>query len=264
MAHFTILHNEYTSFVEEKAGFSVYIEIDGKKILFDTSMKRDIIENAKQAKIDLTHLDYVILSHGHYDHSDGLMHLDYGNIAHILAHPDCFQKKFVMHQGKEIFIGCPLHLEYLQRETDVILSKKPYWIINQRLVFLGEIPRRNEFEAKNPIGYDENHKPDFVLDDSAIVIKSPEGLVVISGCSHAGICNIIEYAKEVCSDERVLMVLGGFHIFESNLIQPTIQYFQKLKCPQIYPAHCLSDEAFTSMEKIGGTRFQTLETFTIN
>ncbi len=261
MGIITVLHNEYPSFVEERAGFSVLIEIDSVKILFDTSLNDDIIPNAQKASIDLSEVDYVVLSHGHYDHTDGLKNLDLSGISHILAHPDCFQKKFATHKGKEIYIGCPLHLEFLQRETEVLLTKDPYWILPDRMVFLGEIPRQNDFEAKKPIGYDADHQSDFVLDDSAVVIKTDQGLLIISGCSHAGICNIVEYAKRVCNDERIYMVMGGFHLFEDHLIAPTVDYFQSQNFDLLYPAHCLSDNAFAAIFEMGGKRIHTLETF---
>jgi len=255
----TILHNEYTTFIEDRAGFSVLIEIAKKKILFDTSMKNDIIINALKGNIDLSTIDYVVLSHGHYDHTDGLKYLDLTKINHIVAHPDCFKKRFVKDKEREIYIGIPFFLEYLQREVDVIQSMEPYWIIEDGVVFLGEIPRKNNFEARNPLGYLENGDLDWIIDDSALVIKSNQGLIIISGCSHSGICNIIEYAKEVCKDERIYVVMGGMHLFEENRIAPTINYLKEQNIRQLYAAHCLSDLGFSEMEKNGAHRIHTLE-----
>ncbi|XEO78241.1 7,8-dihydropterin-6-methyl-4-(beta-D-ribofuranosyl)-aminobenzene-5'-phosphate synthase [Candidatus Lokiarchaeum ossiferum] len=260
MNKITILHNEYPSFKEESAGFSVLIQIDSSKILFDTSLKNDVKLNAQQASISLTGLDYVILSHSHYDHTDGLKFLDFDQISHLLAHPDCFTPKFATHDGKEMYIGCPFYLPYLQREMDVILTTEPFWVIPEKMVFLGEIPRLNDFEAQNPLGYDEHHKQDFVMEDSAVVIKTSQGLAIISGCSHAGICNIVEYAKQICQENRIYMILGGFHLFEDHLIPPTVAYFQAQSITHLYPAHCLSDKAFIALQNIGGKRISTLET----
>lgn len=263
MKTITILHNEYLTFKEDTAGFSVLIQLDSLRILFDTSLKNDVALNALQASIPLTGIDYLILSHSHYDHTDGLKYLDFSQISHLLAHPECFTPKFAKHEGKEIYIGCPFYLPYLQREMDVILTTEPYWVLPEKMVFLGEIPRGNAFEAQKPLGYNDQHQQDFVLEDSAIVIKTPQGLAVISGCSHSGICNIIEYAKRICHEERIYMVLGGFHLFDDKLIPPTVEYFQAQKIENLYPAHCLSEKAFLAMQNIGGKRISTLETITL-
>lgn len=262
MIKLTVLHNEYESFGEERAGFSILIEYQEEKlkILFDTSMKNDIIINAKNKNIDLSNIDYVVLSHGHYDHTDGLKYLKLSEIKHIVAHPDCFKKKFVKYKGKEVYIGIPFFLEYLQRETNVIQSKNPYWI-SEKVVFLGEIPRKNNFEGQESLGYLENHERDLILDDSALVIKSNDGLVIISGCSHSGICNIIEYAKGVCNEDKIAVVMGGFHLFDNNRVFHTIDYLQHQEIEKLFVAHCLSDFAFAEMEKAGALRIHTLEEF---
>jgi len=86
------------------------------------------------------------------------------------------------------------------------------------LIFLGEVDRIYDFETKNTIGKVlENgvEKDDFLYDDSALAYKSPDGLIIITGCSHAGICNIVEYDKKICGDKRVIDVIGGFSFAES-------------------------------------------------
>lgn len=82
---------------------------------------------------------------------------------------------------------------------------------------------------------------DTVLNDSAIVYKSSKGLFIITGCSHSGICNIIEYAKNVCHDNRIYGVLGGFHLFDvDERLEKTINYFQENNIELLYPCHCVS------------------------
>ena len=94
MIKITVLHNELDEFVEEKSGFSVLIETKTKKFLFDASYSNDIIENARKGKIDLSNIDYLVLSHGHIDHTEGLKFVDFSCVKNLLAHPDCFQKKY--------------------------------------------------------------------------------------------------------------------------------------------------------------------------
>ena len=252
----TILHNELERYTGDKSGFSLLIEINSKKILFDVSYSNDIIENSNKAGIKLNNIDYLVLSHGHIDHTEGLKFIEFSNVKNLLAHPDCFQKKYF--EGEEE-IGCPIALDELKQKTNVILSKKPYWIEKDKIVFLGQIPRNINFEAKESIGYLENKKDDFVLDDSAIAITTDKGLVIISGCSHAGICNIIAYAKQVCKENKIYLLLGGFHLFNKKITDKTIEFIKKQKIEHTYPAHCLDDYAFSEFKKIGGKRIHTLQ-----
>ena len=259
MVKITILHNELDKFVEEKSGFGILIEAENKRILFDTSYFNDIIKNAKKGKIDLSNIDYIILSHGHIDHTEGLRFVDFSNVKNLLAHPDCFQKKYFKGEG---YIGIPLLLDYLKRKTKVILTKEPFWIEKDKIVFLGQIPRKINFEAKEPVGYLENEEDDFVLDDSAIAIKTKKGLIIISGCSHSGICNIIEYAKKVCNENKIYVLMGGFHLFNREVADKTIEFIKDQNIEQIYPAHCLDNYAFSKFKEIGGKRIRTLHKLT--
>ncbi|MCD6576293.1 MAG: MBL fold metallo-hydrolase [Nanoarchaeota archaeon] len=252
MIKITILHNEYEEWRED-SGFSVLIEAFGKKILFDTSLKEEIVKNSQKARIELNNVDFIVLSHGHFDHTDGLKHLT-GTKAVVIAHPNCFEKKYFNSE----YIGCPFSLEEVKSKFKVVLSKKPYWI-NKHILFLGEIPRKNNFENK-AVGMLENGKPDYLKDDSALVILTKKGIVIITGCSHSGICNIINYAKDITKEKKIYAILGGFHLLEDDIqLVKTIECFKKLKPKKIFPAHCLSKKAFREFEKIGGKRIRTLE-----
>lgn len=250
----TVLNNELNCFQEENSGFSVLIESDDKKILFDLSYKDDIYKNVKKGNVDLNKIDFIVLSHSHIDHTEGLRFFDFSLAKNLLAHPDCFKE--IYYEGE--FAGCPLKLDYLKRKINVILTKESHWI-SENIVFLGQIPRKNDFEVKSPVGYLKTGEEDFVLEDSAIAVKTKKGIVIITGCSHSGICNIIEYAKLICNDNRVYSILGGLHLFENNLIEKTINYLKTQNIKFIYAAHCLSDFGFQEFAKIGGIRLKTLE-----
>ena len=133
--------------------------------------------------------------------------------------------------------------------------------LGEAVWFLGEIPRKNDFEArKTPFYYmeDGQRHPDFLMDDTALAIRTDRGLAVVSGCSHAGICNICEYAREVTGEERLHAVLGGFHLLEdSDVLESTLDYFRKVRPDHLYPMHCTAlpalarfYEAF-GIEKLG-------------
>lgn len=115
--------------------------------------------------------------------------------------------------------------------------------VTENLLFLGEIPRVTGFENQNPIGlYEESgeKRPDFLLDDTGLVYRTDQGLFLITGCSHSGICNMVEYAKQVCGDDRILGILGGFHLLEDNpQLAETVRFLRDCKPQSLYPCHCV-------------------------
>ena len=115
--------------------------------------------------------------------------------------------------------------------------------LTDRVVLLGEIVRSNGFEAKKALGKIMEkgaEKHDFLLDDSALAYKSPGGLVIITGCSHAGICNIVEQAREVCGEDRVVDIVGGLHLLDPSAVQlqGTLDYLQALRPGSMHAGHC--------------------------
>ena len=232
---------------------SYYIEDEGKKILFDTGYSDVLIRNAERMGIDLKTVDTIAISHSHNDHTRGLLFLtDYMDLTKttLIAHPDCFLPKYV--DGG--YIGAPFSSEKMAEMTNYQPSKGVKRITD-RLYFLGTIPRTNDYENQSPIGVaevDGKLVDDYNLDDTALVYKSDDGIFVITGCSHSGICNIVDYAKFVCDDDRVLGVLGGFHLFEADdQLTKTIEYLENCKIEKLYPCHCVSLKAkHRMMEKL--------------
>ncbi|WP_240478294.1 MBL fold metallo-hydrolase [Photobacterium aquae] len=234
-------------------GVSYLITEGDTKVLFDVGYSDVFIQNARKMNESLMDVNYVVISHGHNDHTGGLVPLVklYSEARAegincqsptVVAHPEAFSYK--EYSGDEI--GSVLDGKKIGKYFDTSLTNKPLWITD-KLVFLGEIERTNDFENLDPIGRCEHVDTifdDYVKDDSALVYKSPQGLVIITGCSHAGICNIIEYAKKVCGDDRVLDVIGGFHLLEPSKVQSegTLNYFKEQDINNIHPCHCTSLE----------------------
>ncbi|MDU2063302.1 MAG: MBL fold metallo-hydrolase [Sporomusaceae bacterium] len=230
-------------------GVSYYIEENGIKLLFDAGYSDVFLKNARKMNIDLGAINSIVLSHGHNDHTGGLFYLiqyytelfmEHGiyNKPQLIAHPVAFKNKW---EG-QVDIGSLINEDKLRQHFDLILSKSELWLTD-KLVFLGEIERKNDFENQRPVGTircEKGDVPDFVLDDSALVYKSADGLVIITGCSHAGICNIIETAKKVCNDTRIADIIGGFHLLNpsQDLLDKTCEYMKKNNVTHIAPCHC--------------------------
>ena len=224
-------------------GLSYLIDAD-KKVLFDTGNSDVFMINADRLKISMDEVDMVVLSHGHWDHGNGLKF--FGNKT-LLTHPDSFSKRY--NKKDDRYVGLDQSQEELRSKYRIITSKIPFRI-SPEITFLGEIPRRNDFEAKHTYFSLEDGTEDFVMDDSALMVQTSNGLVIISGCAHAGICNTIEYACEIAGNHKVLGVIGGFHLKNDNDITlKTIQYLKDKGIERIYPSHCTAFPALAAFSR---------------
>ncbi|RCX16377.1 7,8-dihydropterin-6-yl-methyl-4-(beta-D-ribofuranosyl)aminobenzene 5'-phosphate synthase [Anaerobacterium chartisolvens] len=221
---------------------SYYIEDGNEKILFDTGYSDVFIRNARALHIDLNALSKIVLSHGHNDHTGGLKYFikQYGmSRVELIVHPDALRQKIFDKES----IGCDLCKEEIASIKNLLLSTTPV-SVSENIVFLGEIPSVHAFEAREAIGRQKAGDvfiEDYVLDDSALVYNGANGLFIITGCSHSGICNIIEYAKKIFPGHNVMGVIGGFHLFDVNSrLNTTIKYLKDTDVRDLYPCHCVS------------------------
>jgi len=208
-------------------GFSAFLEVPGSKILFDTGHTDLYWKNAKHLSIKLQETDIIVLSHHHWDHCGGITHHSFESRKKLVVHPD-------------LPAGLPENIQGLiQKDFDITLSRKPFHLTDE-IIFLGEIPRRFTFEKGV-------YKDDPMLDDTALAVRTSRGTVVLTGCSHAGICNICEYAKEV-TKTPVIAVIGGFHLMaeEVEVIEKTVEYFKSESQMTLYPMHCVDFPALAA------------------
>jgi len=247
MIKIKILNTEHEKFSNENSGLSILVENNEETILFDTSLGNEIIDKIKDK-----HINFLVLSHGHIDHTDGLRFINLKKVKKLVTHPSCFKPRFY----KKTPIGIPVSLDFCKQKTEVKLTTKPLKL-TKNVIFLGEIPRINFFEKIKPVTI-ESEIPDFVEDDSAIAIKTSKGTIIITGCSHSGICNIINFAKEV-TKQRVIGVIGGFHLFNFKQAKQTIEFLKNEKIELVRPMHCLSKEAFKLFEQEGFKKIKTNE-----
>lgn len=231
-------------------GFSAWIEHGDARILFDTGFSDVYRRNAAFAGIDLDTADVVALSHFHSDHTRGL-----------LSHPFTARKRLVMHPRLMSALLGPFNPppkkgvphDYgdiearIRADFEIVTSREPTEIAPGAF-FLGEIPRVNDFERGT---YYEDPMPD----DTALAFRTEGGAVVVTGCSHSGICNICEHAKTV-TGQRLRGVIGGFHLIhaEKPAIEETIAYFEAEAPDLLLPVHCVEFDIQARMQSIFGYR----------
>ncbi len=230
-------------------GLSYLVEYDEKRLLFDTGQSDMFLRNAEVMRISMTNIDMVVLSHGHFDHGDGLLNLSAGR---LLCHPGCFVQRYRKYDHS--YIGLKNSKGELATRFELVTASKPYKI-SEKILFLGEIPRVTDFESNTTSFIFENGTPDYVMDDSAIVIIMPEGLFVMTGCGHAGIVNTLEHAKKITGINNLYGIIGGFHLKEINhQTKETIRYLKENKLKHILPSHCTELPALSSFYNTFGIK----------
>jgi 7,8-dihydropterin-6-yl-methyl-4-(beta-D-ribofuranosyl)aminobenzene 5'-phosphate synthase len=237
-------------------GFSavVQIEIGGRKrrILFDTGTSKDgMLQNADIFGVDLD-VEAIILSHGHFDHFTGLASAleRIGRPVKLIVHPDAFLKRWLLYPDGTRAALPYMDKGYLERLGAAVQENSgPTQFPSKEdpcLLITGEIPRETDYEIGFPLQHAETknglvHDP-LVKDDQAIVasVKS-KGLVIVTGCGHAGVINTINYAKEITGIRKVHAIVGGFHL-SGNMyepaIGPTLNAFGDISPQFIVPCHC--------------------------
>lgn len=229
-------------------GLSYLVEHNGKRFLFDTGQSNLFLTNARAMDIEMLNIHTIVLSHGHFDHGNGLRYLTGGD---LICHPGCFVKRY--RKADYSYIGLKNSKEELSEKFNLVKSSEPYHI-NDKIVFLGEIPRIIDFESKHTTFILDGGIPDFVMDDSAIALLSDKGLFVITGCGHAGLINTLEHAKKVTGENTIYGVMGGFHLKKADLqTKETIRYLQKNRVKHVYPSHCTEHPALELFYKNFGT-----------
>ncbi|MCP1662881.1 MAG: MBL fold metallo-hydrolase [Methanocalculus sp. MSAO_Arc1] len=240
---------------------SFFIEDGDTKILFDCGYSDIFLQNAEAMGINLLETDTIVLSHGHIDHTGGLPHLTAYHIRAssdkkritrpvFLTHPATFTQKTA---AEGVPVGCPLSPEYLRRFGEVTLTDKPL-LITPRLLFLGEIPRYYPDRIQKSSAYiesPEGPKPDPVIEDSCLVYRSDRGLVLICGCTHAGIENTVRHARHICGDERIAAIIGGLHLYQADSarIREVAAWCAQSGVGDIYPCHCTGMPAAIALQQ---------------
>lgn len=230
-------------------GLSWHIRAE-KNILFDAGPGKIAFDNAKILGINPNDNDYIVLSHGHWDHGNGLKYLDGGT---LISHPEIYRKRFKKSNNQSI--GLDMSKDEIEAKFETKLTTNSVQL-TETIWYLGEIDRKNTWDSGHEDFVLENGEPDIVPDDSGLVAKTNQGLVIISGCAHSGITNITLQAMEIFPDIKVHAVMGGFHLKPGdNRIEKTVEFFKELGVNQLYPSHCTAPEVICQLRNKLNVRF---------
>ena len=205
-----------------ESGLSILIEADGDRVLFDTGQSFSAAYNAVILEIDLSQVARIVFSHGHVDHTGGLLPILKlrKKPTQVIAHPDIWSNKYVKRsEGKSEYIGVPFQKEAAESlGASFHLTREPVWL-SESIVTSGEIPMLTEYEKIDSalcVKERGELRPDPLFDDQAVFIKSERGLIVISGCGHRGIINTIRHGQKLTRMESVYAVIGGTHLMAAS------------------------------------------------
>jgi len=263
-------------------GFSALVAVTKgdrtTRILFDAGLSRDgLVDNMRRLEIDPTDIDLIVLSHGHWDHTtgmDGLIKALGRTSLPVLIHPEFWSRRRVALPNAD-----PVELPSTSKQAlegagfDIVEDEQPSFLLDGSLLVTGEVDRTTPFEQGHPFfqAYRHGHwEPDpLILDDQALVANlRDKGLVVITGCGHSGIVNILRYAQRLTGQPKIHAVIGGFHlsgpVFEP-ILAPTCDALEQLAPDYLVPTHCTGWKAIHAMaarfperfvQNSVGTRFE--------
>ena len=247
-------------------GLSLYIESGGKKIIFDTGVSDLFLTNALKLGVDIEEIDYLIISHGHYDHGGGLKYfLDRNEKASIYLSQYAFNNYYAIREGNSLeYVGIDKNLRDNER---IILIEDKLKLYEGAEIYSG-VPHKEKLPNSNKNLYEEidgDIKPDRFRHEQNLYIDENGKKVLISGCSHNGIMNILSYHNDLYGFNPDF-VLGGFHLSMKGRFMESDEYMEHISSvllstkAKFYTGHCTGLEAFSKLKNIMGDEIDYMYT----
>ncbi|PRX24200.1 7,8-dihydropterin-6-yl-methyl-4-(beta-D-ribofuranosyl)aminobenzene 5'-phosphate synthase [Orenia metallireducens] len=230
-------------------GLSFLISYREKNYLFDTGQGLVLINNMKNLGIKVSDINGVILSHGHYDHGNGLQEiLALNSELEVFAHPEVFIPKYSDKKVNLVPRGLKVKKEEIQNFKPIRKATE----VSAGLWMTGEIPRRYKLEEVSNKFKREvagQIQQDNFIDEQAVFIETKKGLVVLLACTHAGVINTLEHIKSLIGSQKIHAIIGGMHLINANQkrINETVSYLAQLNFELIVPLHCTGFNALQAM-----------------
>jgi len=227
-------------------GFACHVETDRGEYLFDTGQGLGILPNALALGKDLRKIAAVMISHGHYDHTGGLPAvLKIRGSVPVHGHPDMFVERFYNVGGKQRDIGIPFRRSWLASLGADFRLDTEMTEVGRGIYLTGEIPRKTSFEKRDAhmsarTADGRTLDPDPILDDLSMIVDSDAGLILVLGCAHAGVVNIIEHVMAQTGRERIHAVIGGTHLgFATDAqFEETVRAIDRYRIDRVGVSHC--------------------------
>ncbi len=236
-------------------GFSALIEQDGQRILFDTGQGMSLANNARVLGVNLADIKTVVLSHGHYDHTGGLPAVLFPpRGVEVFAHPDVFTEKYAELENsggkRNVFIGIKYSRKYLEGTLGARFNLiREFTDIGHSVFFSGEVPRTTDFERPDKrLKVRENGGlvEDPLLDDVSLLIETDKGPVILLGCAHSGVVNVMNHFAAKRGHRSFHAVIGGTHLgFMTGLndqLNRSMDVFDEYKVDLVAVSHCTGQQ----------------------
>ena len=242
-------------------GLSLWIETEGRHILFDTGQGGALEANVRALGVDLGETDILVLSHGHYDHTGGIPRvLQHAPKADVYCHPGVLQPRYSIRDGRPK----PIHMpQESMSAIEKIPAQRLHWanqalFLSERIGITGPIPRETSFEdTGGPFYLDiEGRRADPIEDDLALWIRTDNGVIVCAGCSHAGLVNTLNHVRLLSNDQRVRAVIGGLHLVNAGRerLDQTVAALRSIEPDMMVPCHCTGELATDLLRSALGKR----------